>query len=382
MTHVSGFDIPLPLFLAGPAIVTLFGGLGWLAGRLLSFLLTRGARRTATDIDDLILAAVRGPICIAAALGGAWLALRALPLPREMDVYLNRGWIVAATLLLMAAGLRMINGLTKEVVTKSPALAGASGIIRVVGRVVVLSLGGVMILQSLGIAVEPLIASLGIGSLAVGFALKDTLSNLFAGVYLFADRPIRVGDYVKIEGGDEGFVEAIGWRATRIRMLANNLIIVPNVKVSESILTNYDLPGSPMSTVLKIPVAYDTDPGRMIGILVEEAKAGAGTIPGLLADPEPVARFSPGFEDNALEFSLIVWVGGYVDQYLVQSELRRRIVARLAREEIRIPFPQRTIHAPEIERLLASGLSRGPAGSEQEAAPRTEPGGTPREASG
>ena len=360
MTHLFGFEIPLPLILAGPAILILFGGIGWLLGRLLTFLLSRGVRRTATDLDDLILHAVRGPVCIAAALGGAWLALRALPLPSEMDAYLNRGWIVAATLLLVAVGLRMINGLTRGVVQKSPALAGASGIIRVVGRIIVLSLGGVMILQSLGIAVEPLIASLGIGSLAVGFALKDTLSNLFAGVYLFADRPIRVGDYVKIEGGEEGYVEAIGWRATRLRMLANNMIIVPNAKLSESILTNYDLPEPQMSLVLKVPVAGDTDPDRLLAILVEEAKAAVPEIPGLLAEPEPTARFIPGFDDNAFEFSLIVRVRSYVDQYPVQSELRRRILARLRRENIQIPFQQQTIRAPEIERILTSRIAGPP----------------------
>jgi small-conductance mechanosensitive channel len=376
MTHVSGFDIPLPLILAGPATVLLFGGIGWLVGRLLTMLLSRGARRTATDIDDLILKAVQGPICLATALGGAWLALRALPLPGEMDAYLNRGWIVAATLLLVAVGLRMINSLTREVVQKSPTLAGASGIIRVVGRVVVLSLGGVMILQSLGIAVEPLIASLGIGSLAVGFALKDTLSNLFAGVYLFADRPLRVGDYVKIEGGEEGFVEAIGWRATRIRMLANNMIIVPNAKLSESILTNYDLPEPQMSVVLKIAVACDTDPTRLLQVLVEEAKAGIPEIPGLLADPEPIARFSPGFNDNTFEFSLIVWVSRYVDQYQVQSELRRKIFTRFHREGIHIPFQQQTIRAPELERALTARLAARTAEGGSDIAPSGTPAGT------
>jgi small-conductance mechanosensitive channel len=358
MTPVFGIEIPLPLILSGPALVVLFGGLGWLAGRLITHLLARGVRRTPTEIDDMILRAVRGPVCLALALGGAWLALRALPLPREMDVYLNRGWIVAATLLLVAVGLRMINGLTNEVVTKSPALAGASGIIRVVGRIIVLSLGGVMLLQSMGIAVEPLIASLGIGSLAVGFALKDTLSNLFAGVYLFADRPIRIGDYVRIEGGEEGYIESIGWRATRIRTLSDNMIIVPNAKLSESNLTNYDLPDSPMSFVIKVAVGQESDPTTVMDILVEEAKAGAKEIPGLLATPEPLARFSPGFSEHALEFTLVVRIRRFVDQYLVQSELRRRVLQRFGQEGIRIPFPQQTIHAPEMERLLTEGVIR------------------------
>ena len=215
-------------------------------------------------------------------------------------------------------------------------------------------------LQSLGIAVEPLLASLGIGSLAVGLALKDTLSNFFAGVYLFADRPIRIGDYVKLEGGEEGFVYQIGWRATRIRMLANNLIVVPNSKLADSILTNYQMPEAEMSLVLPISTSYDADPQRVMSILVEEARAATGEIPGLMSEPDPFARFIKGFGDSALEFSLIVRVQSFVDQYAVQSDLRWRILDRFRRERIEIPFPQRTIHAPEIEKLLARHLPGSP----------------------
>jgi small-conductance mechanosensitive channel len=353
MTEFFGFEIRLPLMLAGPALVVLFGAIGLGIGRLVVGLIVKAAQKTPTDWDDVILGAVRRPVCIATALAGAWLALRALPLSHEIDPYLNRGWIVLSTLLLVVVGLRMITGISKEILIKSPALAPSSAMVRVVGRIVVLSLGGVMLLQSLGIAVEPLIASLGIGSLAVGLALKDTLSNFFAGVYLFADRPVRVGDYVRLESGEEGFVQQIGWRATRIQMPANNLIIVPNGRLSESILTNYNMPDPTMSCSVPVVVSMDADPPRVMEILVEEASRAFGAVPGLVAQTEPLARFHPGFADNGLGFILIVQVGAFTDQFLVQSALRERIFARFRKEGIALPFPTRTLHAPELERILA-----------------------------
>jgi small-conductance mechanosensitive channel len=365
LTELFGLEIPLPLLVTGPALVVLFGAVGLGIGQLVLRVVTKAAQRTPTELDDVILRAVRTPLCIATALAGVWLALRALPLSHEIDPYLNRGWIVLSTVLLVAIGLRTINGISREILVKSPSLAPSSVMIRVIGRIIVISLGGVMLLQSLGIAVEPLIASLGIGSLAVGLALKDTLSNFFAGVYLYADRPVRVGDYVKLESGEEGFIQQIGWRATRIQMPAGNLIILPNGRLAESILTNYNLPEPEMSCVIPVAVAYGSDPETVMRLLVEEGKKAIGEVPGLIGGFEPIARFHPGFGENSLNFILVVRVTAFIDQVAVQSALRQRILLRFGQEGVRFPFPTRTIQAPEIERYLADLSIHLPGGSTQ-----------------
>src|SRR5205814_7793895 len=105
-----------------------------------------------------------------------------------------------------------------------------------------------ILLDVLGVKITPLLTALGVGGLAVALALQDTLSNLFAGVHLLADRPIRVGDYVKIAENIEGHVVDVGWRSTRVRTLGNNVMIVPNKRVAESVIVNYDMPERPMST--------------------------------------------------------------------------------------------------------------------------------------
>jgi small-conductance mechanosensitive channel len=188
-----------------------------------------------------------------------------------------------------------------------------------------------------------LAAFLQAGGLAVALALQDTLSNLFAGMHLLADRPIRVGDYVRIADNVEGYVIDVGWRSTRVRMLQNNVVVVPNKKVAESIMTNYDLPQSRLALMIRVSVGYDSDPDRVEAALVDETARAAHEVPGLLAEPAPIARLIPGFGESSLDFTLTCHVATFVDQYAVQHELRKRILRRLRAERIDMPFPTRTV---------------------------------------
>jgi small-conductance mechanosensitive channel len=163
-------------------------------------------------------------------------------------------------------------------------------------------------------------------------------------MHLIADKPIRVGDYVKLADGAEGHVVDVGWRSTRIRMLQNTVVIVPNHKVAQSIITNYDLPESRMSLPLRVSVGYESDPEHVERVLVEEGRRAVGHVAGLLAEPAPSAKFIPGFGESSLDFTLVVHVASFVDQFEVQHQIRKRLVARLRAEGIEFPYPTRTIY--------------------------------------
>lgn len=351
MTEVWGLAIPLPPIVVVPAVVLLTGFLGWTAGRIVFHVFCRAVRRTPTLIDDTVIGALRPPLAMTAAIGGAWFALRSLPHAPTLNPYINRSWIILTTLMLMSAGLRVVNGITRDIVAKSEALAGASGILQGIGKLVILSLGLLMILQSLGIAVEPLLASLGIGSLAIGLALKDTLSNLFAGIYLFADRPVRVGDFVRLETGQDGVVHAIGWRATRIRTLSNNMVVVPNNKLAEAIVTNFNLPEPEMGFVFNVSVPREADPSRVMRILQEVAANATREIPGLKSDPPPNVQFNPGYGESSLDFSVVLRIASYLDQWQVQSRLRQTLHARLVAEGLDMPYRHWTVSVPELKAM-------------------------------
>ena len=215
-------------------------------------------------------------------------------------------------------------------------------------KLAILTIGILVVLGTLGIEITPILASLGIAALAIALALQPTLSNLFAGFYIIADKPIRVGDYIRLESGQEGYVEDIGWRCVRIRMLPNNIVIIPNQKLAESVVINYYYPEEKIALLLEIGVSYEDDPVKVEKILVAEAVQASFEIDGMVTAYEmrPFIRFMPGYKDFSLNFTLICQVREFVDQYYVQHELRKRIWARFEKEGITIPFPIRTLHLP------------------------------------
>src|SRR5213593_280947 len=146
-----------------------------------------------------------------------------------------------------------------------------TGLGQSVTRGAVYIVGALMLLTALGVQITPLLTALGVGGLAVALALQDTLSNLFAGAHLLADKPIRVGDYVKVADTVEGHVVDIGWRSTRVRMLQNVVVTIPNKRVAESIITNYDLPEPRLTLLIRVSVDYGSDVELVERLLIEEA---------------------------------------------------------------------------------------------------------------
>jgi small-conductance mechanosensitive channel len=127
-------------------------------------------------------------------------------------------------------------------------------------------------------------------------------------------------------------------------MRPNNMVIIPNNKLAQSIVTNYSLPEKQMALLIPVSVSYDSDPDRVEKVLVEEVIEGAKEIPGLLAYPEPLVRLIPGLGESSLDFTLVCHIKGYEDQPLVQHELTKRILKRFRKEGIEIPFPIRTVY--------------------------------------
>src|SRR5213592_586454 len=284
-------------------------------------------RMRAPDALAAFLKAVRVPSLLWAAVVALWLAIEVSELPRRITAQLEVAFQVA---LILSSERRALGG-------------PVTGLAQTASRVTVLVVGVLVLLSVLGIHITPILTALGVGGLAVALALQDSLANLFAGMHLLADKPIRVGDYVKIADTTEGYVVDIGWRSTRLRMLQNTVVVVPNKKVAESIITNYDLPEPRLSLAIRVSVGYKSDPDHVERALVDEASKGAGLIPGLLAHPAPFVRLIPGFGESSLDFTLNVEVASFVDQYVVQHELRKRILRRLRAEGIEIPYPVRTV---------------------------------------
>ncbi|HEX9799233.1 MAG TPA: mechanosensitive ion channel family protein [Thermoanaerobaculia bacterium] len=330
-----------------PALAVFVSGalVGWATGKFLVRRLLRLAQRTTTRVDDLLVDASRGlwfPVAVFLALLAA---LNLAPIGAHrllMGERLARFGLLVTLTLAAARFVGLWFGAGERVEGGPPA---QPSLIANAARWAVILFGALFAFQNAGYEIAPLLTALGVVSLAVGLALQPTLSNFFAGVYLSTSKPIRVGDYVQLEDGTEGEVVDIGWRATKVRQIANNLAIVPNSRLGEMRILNYSLPSLPQAAIVEIGVAYASDLERVERVSLEVAHEVHRDLPE--ADPrgEPTARFH-SFGDSAILLRVVLRARTVTDRFAVVHEFVKRIKARFESEGIEIPFPQRVVHLP------------------------------------
>ncbi|KAB8334239.1 mechanosensitive ion channel family protein [Scytonema tolypothrichoides VB-61278] len=213
-----------------------------------------------------------------------------------------------------------------------------------VAKVAVLVLGTLIVLQTLGVQITPILTTLGVGGLAVGLALQDTLANLFSGFYLIISKQVRTGDYVKLDSGNhEGYVTDITWRNTTIKELSNNVIIVPNSKLASAIFTNYHLPVKEITLTMNVGVSYDSDLEKVERVTVKVAKEVMEEIAPELIANAPYIRFNE-FADFSINFTLYMRVNEFFDQRLARHLLVKKLHKSYQKEGITIPFPVRDVY--------------------------------------
>ncbi|MEA5554381.1 mechanosensitive ion channel family protein [Anabaena cylindrica UHCC 0172] len=213
-------------------------------------------------------------------------------------------------------------------------------------KIAVLILGTLILLQTVGIEITPIITTLGIGGLAVGLALQDTLANLFSGFYLIISQQVRTGDYVKLDDGNQGYVTDITWRNTTIKEISNNVIIVPNSKLASAIFTNYHLPAKEITLTINVGVSYDSDLELVESVTIEVAKEVMQEIAPNLIENEPYVRFHT-FNDFSIDFTLYMRVSEFFDQRIGKHLFVKKLHKRYQLEGIQIPFPIRDIYMHE-----------------------------------
>lgn len=348
------FLVAYPWILPLAQIVGLSAG-AWILRAVVLRWLRHLTRRTRTGLDDALVDLVDRAITPALVLGVLAVGTSLVPLAPGLRHAVHRILLLSTLAVVLYYASKAVRLLLDAWLARRVPAESTRDPIRFAVQVVFAALAVMIVLDNLGISLTAVWTTLGVGSVAVALALQDTLSNFFAGVYLRLDNPVHIGDYIKLESGEEGFVVQMGWRSARVRTLANNIVVVPNAKLSSTILTNYSLPEPEMSLLISISVGYESDPEKVERILTEEATRAADRVDGLLKDLAPFVRFIPGFGDSSLDFTLICRVSSFVDQYLAQHEVRKSILARFRQEGISIPFPQRDVHVYPAATAPAAG---------------------------
>jgi len=334
--HPTEWIVPAAVF----AATVLAAGL---ARQLLLRTLGAWARRSASRPGQILVDALRAPTLIGIAILGVHLAIEFSHLPksvtRAVPTVMEALWIILLTTVCMRIARDMVRHYGGQI----PGALPVTSLTQNLAQLAVLTLGLVPLLRLMGVELAPMLTALGVGGLAVALALQDTLSNLFAGFHVALAGQVRLGDYIKLNTGEEGYVVDIGWRNATIRSLSNNLIIVPNAKLAQAIVTNFHLPERRMSSSMQVSASYDSDPDRVERVLLEVGLQGARDIPGMMKEPAPAVAFDPGFGESALVFTLNYQVAEFADQFGVRNELRKRILRRFKEEGIVIPFTTRTV---------------------------------------
>ncbi len=334
-----------PMQLVWPLIIF---GITMLIGSIVRRVVLRALRTWTSRTDSkpgmILYDALRGPILIWTVILGAHLAIQGSELPARYSAWTAKGLLVLWFLSLTLMSMHVAGNLVRYYGAQSPGAQPVTTLTQNLAQLAVFILGLVLILGALDVKITPILTALGVGGLAVALALQDTLSNLFGGFYVAVAGQVRLGDYIRLNSGEEGYVTDIGWRSTSVRALANNLILIPNSKLAQAIVTNFHLPEKRMATSLQLGVDYDSDADRVEQVLLEIARSGASDIPGLLAEPPASVMFDPGFGDSALGFTLNFQVAEFSNQYRVRHELRKRILRRFRQEGIKMPFPTRTVY--------------------------------------
>jgi small-conductance mechanosensitive channel len=320
----------------------------WMLAGLVSSILNKWGNRLArfskTDLDDRILQRIIPHISRLLTTTGFYLAFRSLPLHEKIvQVFTGALFVVLVVIffnLLFHALDEFLQWYLNGREEGSEDLISRN-MIPIAEKMVMLFLMGtalIIILKHFNYDIFSVVTALGIGSLAIGLAAKDTLAHMISGFTLMLDQPFRIGDRIQLAGGQVGDVADIGLRSTKIRTLDNQLLIIPNSDLCNTMLINQAFPDARVKGRINVGVAYGSDVERVKEILV----ATALDCEAVLRDPVPEAFFVT-FGDSALNMALFFWVEEYSQLFAVTDRINSMILRRFNEGGVEIPFPIRTV---------------------------------------
>ena len=321
--------------------------------------LERKAQQTKWRGDDIVMSFLRTVVPWCAALGCAWGAVLSLPLKPGYRFDVDHA-LLALIVIVVAIGSGKVAGEVVQAGALSHAgTSGSATIFVSITKVIVWTIGALVLLDSLGIAITPLLTALGVGGLAVALALQDTLSNLFAGVHILASRKVQPGDFIQLDNGMQGYVVDTNWRNTVMRQLPNNILVVPNATVASSIVTNYHLPERELSVTVPVGVSYDSDLEHVEQVTLEVGQEVMREVEGAVPAHEPTIRYT-GFGGSSVNFNVGLRAAEVTTQAMITHEFIKRLHRRYQKEGIEFQSPTEAIvharpadHGPaELEQLV------------------------------
>ncbi|NQU79148.1 mechanosensitive ion channel [Candidatus Woesearchaeota archaeon] len=301
--------------------------------------------KTKTKLDDKLIERTNSPISWLLIFIGIRISLEYLKLENGFAhtlsttalslIYIATGIVIIAVVVTLIDfyGMRI----TKK--TKSSVDDALVPLFRKTFKAVMFILLAVIVLDLWGVNITGLLAGLGIAGLAIGFAVKDSLSNIFGGISIILDKSVNVGEKIELSDGTVGIVEDVGIRATRIKTFDNEIVIVPNGAMSTMQIKNYNHPDMKARVVVPFSIEYGADPEKAKKVALAEIKK----IKDILDDPKPSAILLE-MADFSLNLKAFFWVDDISKVYTKREEALIRVYNAFEKNKIGIPFPTSTVH--------------------------------------
>ena len=331
-------------------------GIFWVCSYFVTFLLRfveKATSKTSTNLDDKIIKAVKLPIRYLAILLGFFFAFKDAGV-----IWTIKGKEFGFSdlffiLIIVLIGFT-INRILKKVFLWYSESGRNNGInqtmfvfIRKLISVLVYVVIAIIILGQYNIQIGPLLAGLGVAGLAIALGLQETLSNLFAALFLVLDKSININDWIKLEDGTKAFIEDISWRSVRIRTIGGNTVIIPNAKFVGQNISSYDFPASPFYTSVKVGVAYGSDLEKVEYITIQSAEQVLKNEKIKEQDNNPIVRFKE-FGESSIDLIVIVKVDKVQNEGRIKHALIKEIAKQFDKNNIEIPFPQRVVEIKHV----------------------------------
>lgn len=344
--------IEIPIVVIGSLV------LGWLVKKLVFPILYKLTRKTKWQTDDLIIENISKWVIFWFFIAACFYVLptltdyisqsfafrgRKIQITEKDIIILKRIlgslyiFSITSVIANIVAGLLQIRSKTDGSVIVH------TTILENIAKSLIYCIGFILILKNFGVEIAPLIAALGVGGLAVALALQPTLSNLFSGLQIIASGKVNTGDFIQLDNGRKGFVRDITWRNTTITTPQNNVIVVPNSKMADSIIENFILEDKNIVFHVDLNVGYESDLTQVEKISIEVAKEVLERTEGSIKDFSPFVRYTL-FGENGISLRVYLKVAEFNHQIAVTSEFIKALHERYKKEGIDIPYPTRTIH--------------------------------------
>jgi small-conductance mechanosensitive channel len=314
--------------------------LGWLFEKQVIKRLKKLTQKTNWKYDEIFIDSFQGIVFFWFSLGGIYFSLPILPFNAAVIIVIKK---VLAVSFLMSCTIvisRLLVKLLRFSTTRDDGFSPLTTLFEFLINVVIFSLGILIALQSVGVAITPLLTAFGVGGVSIGLALQSTLSNLMSGINIITSKKVRPGDFIELKTGESGYVTDVELKYTVIQEITNNFLVIPNSKILSSSFRNYSLPDKDMLIPIELDVSYESDLEIVESVTIQIAKETIQKFSDNTLEYEPFIRYNK-FDYFSINFRVFLKVREheYFEHLKIKHEFLKQLHKAYQKQGIEIPFP-------------------------------------------